>query len=225
MRVPAGDLNRRVTFRRRAALALTPGAVRGGFADHGTPVWAAFKPGRPRERVIAGFPLSLRSGLLVVLDSAFTRGLTRADQAVIGGEVYEIEEIARPDRDDGSLRLTVVSSPMGEDFSRIAEHSGEVVTVRRVVPNGAPIEAAARAIITGYTADELVGGIQQGDRKIILMAEDLRAQNFPEPVRPPDRIRLRGSAPGSVTLTVSSADDSTFRHGGVLHAYLIRATG
>jgi hypothetical protein len=84
---------------------------------------------------------------------------------------------------------------------------GETVTLQRV---------------TGFAPEELVGGINQGSRKVILLAEDVEGSAFPIPIKAgsTDRIVAHGK-----TLMINDVDTSTARVGETLIAYLITATG
>jgi hypothetical protein len=77
-----------------------------------------------------------------------------------------------------------------------------------------------RARVTGYQENELVGGIQQGDRKVIMLSEDLVTAGFSMPVTANDKLMLRGKQ-----ISIVSVDDSTRRIQGVLIAYEIQARG
>ncbi|TDR89122.1 hypothetical protein [Enterovirga rhinocerotis] len=104
---------------------------------------------------------------------------------------------------------------------RAIEKTGEVLTLRRVVPNAPPIEKQVRGRVMGYAPDELAAGISIGERKVILPADEVEASGFPTPLRKgTDRIVVRGTH-----LTIVEVDDSTRRIGGELVAYEIRASG
>lgn len=94
---------------------------------------------------------------------------------------------------------------------------GETITLRRLVPGGPPAELDVRARVTGFAPDELVGGIDQGDRKVILLAEDM---TWTEAPAAGDKLVIRDQL-----LTIASVDDSTRRVAGTLIAYEMRATG
>jgi hypothetical protein len=71
----------------------------------------------------------------------------------------------------------------------------------------------------GYQPDQLVGAIQQGDRRVIFLAEDIGS--FPVPIREKfDKIIVRGAE-----TTVQVVDDSTRRVGAVLIGYELRVRG
>jgi hypothetical protein len=100
---------------------------------------------------------------------------------------------------------------------------GETVVIRRFAGTGTgrvPTDYEARARVTGYQEIELVGDIQQGDRRVIMLVDDLIDAGFPVPVTPTDKVVLRGTM-----LSIVSVDDSTRRLQGELIAYEIQARG
>lgn len=102
---------------------------------------------------------------------------------------------------------------------------GEQVKVRRYTGTGGSrtsadsAELAARVI--GYDLREIVGTIQQGDRKVILMAQDV-ADLSPSilPLTANDKILVRGRE-----LAIVRIDDSTRRIKGTLVAYEVQVRG
>jgi hypothetical protein len=101
--------------------------------------------------------------------------------------------------------------------------SGEPVFVRRYAGTGADrpyYQVPVRARVMEYQAQELIGPIQQGDQKVILLAEDLVAQQFEMPLRKGDKIVVRGRE-----LNIEAPDDNTRRIAGVLIAYDLRVRG
>ena len=101
--------------------------------------------------------------------------------------------------------------------------AGETISIRRLAAPGdspAYTDTDLRARVTGYQEHELVGTIQQGDRKIIALADDLIDAGFPVPVTANDKVMLRGKR-----LAIVAVDDSTRRIQGVLIAYEIQARG
>lgn len=108
-------------------------------------------------------------------------------------------------------------------YRRAVDEAGETITFRRYTGSGASrphFDADLRARVTGYAPDEMVGEIQQGDRKIIALAEDLIAAQVPLDLRRGDKVIVRG-----VEMNIEAADDSTRRLQGVLIALEIRARG
>jgi hypothetical protein len=100
---------------------------------------------------------------------------------------------------------------------------GEVVTLSRNNGSGVPPTMAyVRARVVGSKPEELVGGIKQGDRHLIVLAEDVETSGFPVPFKTGglDKVIVRGKA-----LNISVVDDSTRRIAGTLIAYDITATG
>lgn len=92
----AGNLDKRVTFRRRQKLAGQPGD-RGSFAEWMT-VACDFRPLSGRALAEAGSLTDAIEGSLCVRDTARTRSLTVADRAVIDGRDMAIESVQPSDR-------------------------------------------------------------------------------------------------------------------------------
>ncbi len=100
---------------------------------------------------------------------------------------------------------------------------GEPVTIRRYTGAGAErprFDADALARVIDYKPDELVGGVQQGDQKLILLADDLTARQFPVPPRRGDKAVVRGQE-----LNIEAVDDNTRRNAGQLNANEIQVRG
>lgn len=100
---------------------------------------------------------------------------------------------------------------------------GETVTIRRYTGSGANptyFDADVMARVTDYLPHEIVGDIQQADRKIILLAEDMIDAQVPLDLRNGDKVVVRGKV-----LNIEAADDNTRRIQGVLIAFEIRARG
>jgi hypothetical protein len=119
--------------------------------------------------------------------------------------------------------MDVIGAPSAGLYANSFDAEGEAVEVRRINATGAPVaQVVVRALVRGYQADELVGGISQGDLRILLSAADLAASGFPLPLRQGsvDRILVRGRS-----LAIKSIDDSTHRFAGELLAYQIVAGG
>lgn len=108
---------------------------------------------------------------------------------------------------------------------------GETVTVRRyTAPTGSPRpkqEADVLGRITGYEPQEIVGSVQQGDRKVIVLVDPAAAVPAGKvalstllPLRKGDKLVVRGAE-----LNVEAADDSTRRIAGTLVAIEVQARG
>lgn len=101
--------------------------------------------------------------------------------------------------------------------------SNASITLRRINTSPTPpTDKTVRARVVGFTPEELVGGITQGHRKIIMLAEDVESSGFPVPIKAnsTDRVVVRGK-----TLMIENVDDSTRRVEGTLIAYEITASG
>ncbi|GAB5506679.1 MAG: hypothetical protein Rhirs2KO_18420 [Rhizobiaceae bacterium] len=108
-------------------------------------------------------------------------------------------------------------------YRRLLGAAGERIVIRRLTGTGDNrlyFEASVLARVTGYEPDELVGDIDQGDRKVILLADDLVSAGFPLDLRKGDKAFVRGRE-----LNIEAADDSTRRVQGVLIAYELRVRG
>ena len=100
---------------------------------------------------------------------------------------------------------------------------GEIIYIRRYTGGGAnpPMyQAPVRARVMGYDANELVGTIVQGDRKVIFLAEDLITQQFALPITANDKVVVRGKE-----MQIKSPDDSTRRLQGQLIAFVLQVRG
>ncbi len=76
---------------------------------------------------------------------------------------------------------------------QIARH-GQDITLLRTVPNAPAIERPHRAFVRGYSANELLSGIQQGDSLLVISPTNMPAE-FAGPanrLKVNDRIRISG---------------------------------
>ncbi len=101
---------------------------------------------------------------------------------------------------------------------------GERLMLRRLTVTGIATpphhDAEALGRVQGYEAKELVGDIQQGDREVLVLAEDLIAAHWPVPPRQNDQVLWGGK-----TMQVVSPDDATIRVGSTVVAYRLRVRG
>lgn len=104
-------------------------------------------------------------------------------------------------------------------WREIMNDYGETVTLQRVSP---AVSKVIRGRVAGFAPEELTGGITQGSRKVLLLAEDVETSGFPVPIKSgsTDRIVVHGK-----TMMIESVDANTARMGDTLIAYLITATG
>ena len=108
-------------------------------------------------------------------------------------------------------------------YRRMLNSVGENITMRRYTGTGASrphTDATVVARVTDYMPEQLVGAVQQGDRNLIVLAEDLAASGWPVPPLKNDKVVVRGKE-----LNVEAVDDSTRRVKGTLVAYEIRVRG
>lgn len=82
------------------------------------------------------------------------------------------------------------------DFSDIQSainDEGQIVTLRRLTgPRQIPFDVETKAVVTGFKPAELVGGIIQGDKRIIIGPQDIARWQWPGPPRKGDQIIIRG---------------------------------
>lgn len=108
-------------------------------------------------------------------------------------------------------------------YRRLMAEAGGTITVRRYTgtgPDRPKTDVTARARVVGYEPHELVGTIIQGDRKIIVMAEDLEDSAIDLPLVKGDKVVIR-----DVELEVMAADDNTRRVGSDLIAIELQVRG
>lgn len=106
---------------------------------------------------------------------------------------------------------------------QIALH-GEDILIRRYPGVGVgqtPVDRECRCRIVGYAPDELVGAITQGDRKVIVLAEDLAGESPPFLITKSDKVVDRASK----ELAILGVDDNTRRVAGELIAYELHVRG
>lgn len=99
-------------------------------------------------------------------------------------------------------------------YRRSVDLVGEPVTL---VKGAQSVTVKARVV--GFAPAELVGSIQQGDRKVIMPAEPFANGALPVPVEGVNIVV------GGKTLRIEAVDDRTRRVAGVLIAYELAARG
>lgn len=99
----------------------------------------------------------------------------------------------------------------------------ETVAIRRYSGVGTArtaVDTNCRGRVIGYAPQDLVGNLQQGDRKLIIFSDDLVANGLSLPVTTNDKAYVRGKE-----LAIIAVDDSTRRVAGVLIAYELSVRG
>lgn len=110
-----------------------------------------------------------------------------------------------------------------EIYRRYMDEVGEEVIIRRYFGTGSnrnKFEVKVRARVVGFGPEELVGTIQQGDRKVIVLVEDLENFQFPLPLVKNDKCQVRGKE-----LNIETPDENTRRIQGELVAYELQIRG
>lgn len=100
----------------------------------------------------------------------------------------------------------------------------DMVTVRRYVGSGTnrprfDVENV-HANVTGFAPHELVGGIVQGDRQILILVEDLIKAKFSLPLTINDKTVVAGRELANIAVDADSKQVD-----GVLIAYIVQARG
>ena len=106
---------------------------------------------------------------------------------------------------------------------RMIAENGQTGFLRNVGANGAADvdSAPVRFRLMAFQPRDLVGGIAQGTRRAILMAEDVKLPNGGAfDLKKNSRLIWNGK-----TLTVTAVDDATRNVGGVLIAYELQVVG
>ena len=222
MGVPSGLLNRRVMIMRRALMPVVASLTRAGFTVTGEPQWGGLRPKGTVQTVIGGLPLVMQTAVVTLRENNLSRSLSVADQIMVDGKIYDVLNLPPQEKRDGTVRVEVQEAPTRLRYAQEFDSRGETVTVRRPLPNGTYTDAIARAIVTGYRAEEVGGGIDIGHRRVILSAEDLDTANWPVPPQRNDRILRRGN---TRLLNVLSVDESTHTNAGTVNGYEIQAAG
>ncbi len=101
-------------------------------------------------------------------------------------------------------------------YRRAIARYGEPVVFRRFTGAGSnrpQFNAEIRARVTGYEPKDLIGGIQQGDRRVLVLVADVLERQIAMPITTSDFIVVRGRQ-----CAIFSLDDSTHRDGTELIA-------
>jgi hypothetical protein len=94
---------------------------------------------------------------------------------------------------------------------RIAQE--ETVLLRRTGAADLTVHAKVR----GFSAQELIGDVQQGDRQVIISNKEIRENTWPGPPMRGDRVTIRGKV-----TTVQSCETRELRGTPVLHFIQVR---
>lgn len=105
-------------------------------------------------------------------------------------------------------------------IGRFLAQNSETVKLRRPSGKGIFIDVVVLARVTLYRPEQLVGGIIQGDRNVIIGNAEIAEAHWPGPPRVGDFILLDG---GKTTLTIRSSDPGQLD--GVIVRHDIQARG
>lgn len=100
---------------------------------------------------------------------------------------------------------------------------GEPIKIRRYTGSGPSrpmFEVEVYARVTGFTPNEMVAGIQQADRKAIVLHEDLVAAGLALPLTNADKAVFQGRE-----YAIRVPDNATRRVAGVTIAYELQIVG
>lgn len=95
------------------------------------------------------------------------------------------------------------------------EQNGEAIAIRRITGPRTWMEVLCKARVSAYQPDEMLGGIVQGDRKVILSNREIEDAKWPGPPRVGDQVILLDQAGLSARVTAafsSGAFGETARH-------------
>jgi hypothetical protein len=98
----------------------------------------------------------------------------------------------------------------------------ETIIVRRYTGSGSnrpKFDAEVRGKAWGYSATELIGSIQQGDQRVLILVDDLIAKGFALPVTSSDKLVVKGKEIAIVSPGHRKAPD------GTLVVYDVQARG
>lgn len=108
-------------------------------------------------------------------------------------------------------------------YARALASAGETVVFRRYSGTGeSRTHTDSPSIpcrVMGYSPEELVGNVQQGDRKVIIIAS-ASLSPFTGPIKKGDKAVVRGKE-----LNIEAVDDNTRRLAGTLIAYECQVRG
>ncbi|HVJ31661.1 MAG TPA: hypothetical protein VND94_00985 [Terriglobia bacterium] len=76
---------------------------------------------------------------------------------------------------------------------QLRQHGEDVILRRPAGTQQIPLEVACRAMVSGYQPAELLGGIVQGDTKVILSPTEMVGRQWPWPPRRNDKCIIGGA--------------------------------
>lgn len=113
--------------------------------------------------------------------------------------------------------------PVVQAKSLYARTLREVILVRRFTGSGptrTKHDTYAKAKVSEYNMNELVGLVLEGDQKLVVSAQDLIDRSFTFPITTSDKLVVRGKE-----LAIISVDDNSRRYGSDLIAIDLQCRG
>jgi len=95
---------------------------------------------------------------------------------------------------------------------------GQMVTLRRMT-GSIPFDVDCKAVVNEYLPNELVGGIQQGDRRVVISNREIEERQWPGPPVQGDKVIINGKT------TTLQANPDTKRIGDVIVKHDLRVRG
>lgn len=105
-----------------------------------------------------------------------------------------------------------------ELIANMIQKYGQPVTIRRMT-GSIPFDVDVIAIVNDYVPNELVGGIQQGDRKVTISNREISSHQWPGPPVQGDKVLINGKT------TTLQANPDTARIGDVIVKHDLRVRG
>lgn len=99
--------------------------------------------------------------------------------------------------------------PTIQSIQAAITREGQSVTLRRIATGTAPVAVTCQAMVRGYRPAELVGGIVQGDRRVVISNAEIAAATWPGPPRKGDQVVIEGkvtTAQGVETVQLRGED-------------------
>ncbi len=80
--------------------------------------------------------------------------------------------------------------------------NGQSIVLRRPGPHSTYFDVVLPAMVRAYQPQELVGGITQGDRRVVISDREITAAQWPGPPRQGDQLLINGK---TATLQANAA--------------------
>jgi hypothetical protein len=91
--------------------------------------------------------------------------------------------------------------------------AGSIVVLRRPANgSGIDIDVSVLAAIRGYQPHELIGGIIQGDRQVVMGNTEIEAAGWPLPPKKNDVVIVRGKTMKVIEVDIVEVDSTIVRY-------------